>query len=93
MNIAVVGRGLAGLAVGWHLLRLGCQVTFLDEKELGCSASGVAAGLMHPYAGDKARRRVLLDKAGRSSLIATLPTMIVFCEAETELTVKEAIIF
>ncbi len=56
MHIAVVGTGLAGLAVGWHLLKEGCQITFFDERELGQGASGVAAGLVHPYAGEKARR-------------------------------------
>jgi glycine/D-amino acid oxidase-like deaminating enzyme len=56
MHIAIVGTGLAGLAVGWHLLQLGLRVTFFDEKKIGQGASGVATGLVHPYVGEKARR-------------------------------------
>jgi len=56
MSIAIVGIGLAGLAVGWHLLQRGYKITFFDEKGIGEGASGVAAGLMHPYGGLKARR-------------------------------------
>lgn len=58
MKIAIIGTGLAGLAVGWHLLQEGCSITFFNNCEQGYGASGVAAGLMHPYAGNKALRSV-----------------------------------
>ncbi len=56
MRIAIVGTGLAGLAIGWHMLGEGCQIVFFDHRSLGKGASGVAAGLVHPYVGQKARR-------------------------------------
>lgn len=55
MQIAIVGAGLAGLAAAWTLLNSkihsqAVQVTLFDEGRIGAGASGVAAGLMHPYA-------------------------------------------
>jgi glycine/D-amino acid oxidase-like deaminating enzyme len=55
MNIAIIGAGLAGLAAGWFLSRLGSRVTFFDRRGIGRGASGVAAGLVHPYAGEQTR--------------------------------------
>lgn len=59
MKIAVVGAGLTGLATAWHLLKRGCSVTLLDAKGIGAEASGMAAGLMHPYPGEEAKRSFL----------------------------------
>lgn len=60
MKIAVVGAGFCGLAVTWHLLahlaktpRL--QVEIFDYKGIGKGTSGIAAGLLHPYAGAHAK--------------------------------------
>lgn len=52
MRIAVVGAGFAGLSAAWHLSPFH-QVTLFDQKGIGCGASGVAAGLLHPYPGVK----------------------------------------
>lgn len=64
MRVAVVGTGFAGLAVGWYLLQKGIAVDFF-EKEPGASA--IAAGLMHPYPGEKARRSWMADAAMEAS--------------------------
>jgi glycine/D-amino acid oxidase-like deaminating enzyme len=55
MRIAVIGAGLAGLSVSLFLHRLGGIITLFDGEGLGGGASGVAAGLVHPYPGEKAR--------------------------------------
>lgn len=53
MKIAIIGAGLAGLAAAWKLLsRSPCQITIFDD---GTGASKIAGGLLHPYAGAKAR--------------------------------------
>jgi len=57
MKVAVIGGGLSGLALCWHLLQFpGCQVTVFEKKRIGAGASGVSTGLLHPYAGEQARR-------------------------------------
>lgn len=57
MKIAIIGAGFCGLAMAWHMSREGgCEVTLFDDKGVGGGASGVAAGLMHPYPGKQARR-------------------------------------
>lgn len=57
MKIAVIGAGLSGLSIAWHLMKSGqCAVTLYDTEKGGAGASGIAAGLMHPYAGEDAKR-------------------------------------
>lgn len=60
MKIAVLGAGYTGLACAWHLLHApfrprGLEVTVFDEKGIGGGASGIAAGLLHPYVGMTAK--------------------------------------
>ncbi len=55
MKIAVIGAGFCGLACAWHLANgLKAQVTLYDKQHIGAGASGLTAGLLHPYAGPKA---------------------------------------
>jgi glycine/D-amino acid oxidase-like deaminating enzyme len=59
MHIAIVGAGLAGLALCWHFLEeMPCDVTLFDTPGKGASkgASWCSSGLMHPYPGEQARR-------------------------------------
>lgn len=51
MKIAIVGAGYAGLAVTWHLLQKGYDLTVFNGGE---GASHVSTGLLHPAAGKKA---------------------------------------
>lgn len=58
MHIAILGAGFSGLATAWHLLQTipKVRVTLFDQKGIGGGASGVAAGLLHPYAGAHAKK-------------------------------------
>ena len=67
MKIAIIGTGLAGLATGWFLSRLGSRVTFFDKKGIGRGASGVAAGLLHPYVGEQTRPSLWAEEATAES--------------------------
>ena len=49
-TIAIIGAGLAGLALG-YLLSTKCNVTVFDIKGVGGGTSGIAAGLLHPFVG------------------------------------------
>lgn len=55
MRIAIVGAGFAGLSVARHLLPFH-SITLFDTHAVGAGASGIAAGLMHPYVGEQCRR-------------------------------------
>lgn len=57
MKIAIIGAGLCGLATAWHLLdkNITTDVTLFDPAGIGGGASGVAAGLLHPYGGAHAK--------------------------------------
>jgi glycine/D-amino acid oxidase-like deaminating enzyme len=63
MKIAIIGTGFAGLATGWILTKSGCSVTFFDKRKTGQSASGIAAGLLHPYVGEQTRRSLWATEA------------------------------
>ncbi len=63
MKIAIIGTGLAGLAAGWFLTESGCHVTFFDKNGIGQGASGIAAGLLHPYVGEQTRRSLWAHEA------------------------------
>lgn len=52
MKIAIVGAGFCGLALGWHLSKdPHAKITIFDPNEIGASTSGIAAGMLHPFAG------------------------------------------
>lgn len=71
MNIAIIGMGLSGLATGWFLLnQFQCEkqirITFFDGGA-GGGTSGMAAGLLHPFAGASAK----LNREGFEGYSAT----------------------
>ena len=52
MRIAIIGAGFCGLAAAWHLLQCPeIKVVVFDRAEIGGGTSGMAAGLLHPFAG------------------------------------------
>lgn len=54
MKIAIVGAGLSGLASCYHLQKkTSAKITVFDHKGVAGGASGIAAGLFHPYQGPK----------------------------------------
>lgn len=64
MRIAILGAGFAGLSVAWHLQKLiPCAITLFDKKGIGGGASGIATGLLHPYAGEQGRRSLHATEA------------------------------
>lgn len=70
MHIAIIGTGLSGLATGYFLLRNSSHpihITFFDPLGIGGGTSGMAAGLLHPYAGASAK----LNRFGHEGYTAT----------------------
>src|SRR5262245_29809957 len=60
MKIAIVGGGFCGVAVAWYLLNHfppfpNLRLHLFDSKGIGRGASGIAAGLLHPFAGAHAK--------------------------------------
>lgn len=52
-DVAVIGGGLAGLSVAYHLLerRPGARITVLEARRIGAGASGRTTGLLGPGVG------------------------------------------
>lgn len=72
MKVAIVGAGFCGLAVAWNLLSrkpsfTDLQVHLFDSKGIGQGASGIAAGLLHPFSGAHAK----LNWKGKEGFHAT----------------------
>ena len=70
MRIAIIGAGLAGLASCYHLqkkLSSKASITIFDQNGIGGGASAVAAGLLHPFGGQKAK----LGEKGHEGMAAT----------------------
>lgn len=67
MKIGIVGAGMAGLAAAYFLAEKGCEVTIFDAKGIGKGASGVAAGLMHPYAGAHSKKNRYADEGMKAT--------------------------
>jgi glycine/D-amino acid oxidase-like deaminating enzyme len=54
-TVHIIGAGFSGLAAALFLSRAGYSVTIYDEAGIGGGASGISAGLLHPYAGVQAK--------------------------------------
>ena len=63
MKIAIIGAGFCGLALAWHLNNTGKnEIVLFDSVGIGKGASGIAAGLLHPYAGAHAKKNFRADE-------------------------------
>ena len=74
MRIAILGAGFCGLAAAWHLLSQSSlkssdplKITIIDGKKIGGGTSGIAAGLLHPFAGAHAK----FNQFGKEGMDAT----------------------
>jgi len=68
MKIAIVGGGFSGLSVAWHFLQQSnYKVTLFEKKKIGGGASGIAAGLVHPYVGEQGRRSVFASEGMKAA--------------------------
>ncbi|HZR39588.1 MAG TPA: FAD-dependent oxidoreductase, partial [Ktedonobacteraceae bacterium] len=47
-DVAIVGAGVIGCAIAYHLCQTGARVIVLDRAEIAAEASGAAAGLLSP---------------------------------------------
>lgn len=69
MQIAILGSGFCGLATAWHLTQKGLRnIVIFDPQGIGQGASGMAAGLLHPFAGVHAKKNLQADQGMTASL-------------------------
>ena len=47
-DVVIVGGGVIGCAIAYHLRKSGVDVAVLDQGEIGAEASSAAAGLLAP---------------------------------------------
>ena len=75
-DVVVVGGGVVGCSVAWHLARAGVTVTVLERGSIAGQASGAAAGMLAPYGeaegGGPFLEWGLRSLAGFEALVATL---------------------
>jgi glycine/D-amino acid oxidase-like deaminating enzyme len=76
MRIAIVGAGFCGLATAWHLLQKH-EIVIFDPADIGKNTSGIAAGLLHFYAGAHAKK----NWHGERGLASTQKLLAVASEA------------
>lgn len=84
MRIAIIGAGLAGLASCYFLqkkLSLSSSITVFDQNGIGGGASSIAAGLLHPFGGQKAKlgHDGLEGMAATEKLLQLVPTTATQC--------------
>ncbi len=68
-NIAILGAGFAGLGLAATLLekKRDVHITLFDPKGIGGGASGISAGLLHPFTGARSK----LNWKGHQAMRAT----------------------
>ena len=49
-DVVIVGGGVIGCSIAWHLAEEGSKVTLLEQGQIGDAASSAAAGLLAPLA-------------------------------------------
>ena len=65
--VAIVGAGITGLSIAWHLARASAgRVTLYDGSGVGAGATAIQPGGVRPAVGHAARLR---DGAGVVSLL------------------------
>lgn len=67
MRIAILGAGFSGLAACINLSKMH-QVDVYDPKGIGGDTSSIAAGLLHKYAGPRAKLNRFANEGERESL-------------------------
>lgn len=73
-RIAIIGAGMAGLALAWHLKQITSQhfdIDLFDHKSIGKGTSGIAAGLLHSFSGERSRKNKFAD-AGMTATMTLL---------------------
>ena len=57
MKLAIVGAGFCGVYAAFLASKeSNIEITLFDAKGIAAGASGVAAGLIHPFAGRRANK-------------------------------------
>lgn len=56
MNITIIGGGLAGASIGYHLVKLGDNVTIYDRKDKG-QATFASAGIICPWISQRRNKK------------------------------------
>lgn len=46
MKVVIIGAGVAGLGIGWHLAKAGASVTVLERAQVGNGATTASAGMI-----------------------------------------------
>ena len=69
-EIVIIGAGFCGLAAAWYLSQgqQPARIQIFDPEPIGTTTSGLAAGLLHPFAGAHAKRNPRASEGIAASL-------------------------
>lgn len=69
-DVIVVGGGVIGCSIAFHLAKLGVRVVLLERDQLGSGASGAASGLLKPNYDTDSFARFSMESLGMFSSLA-----------------------
>lgn len=84
-DVAIIGGGIAGLAVGWRLLQSGLTVAVFERESAGSGASLAATGMLAAAAEFEPGGEALLDLALESQRL--WPSFAAQLKAESEISI------
>jgi len=61
MDYIIIGQGICGTFLSWHLLKAGKKVIVIDEPQL-CSSTRVASGIINPVTGRRVVATWMIEK-------------------------------
>jgi glycine/D-amino acid oxidase-like deaminating enzyme len=60
-DVVVIGGGVTGCSIAWHLTRGGARVRLVERSDIGAGSSGASPGIVRQYYADRALCRLAAD--------------------------------
>ena len=74
-DVAIIGGGIMGASIAYHLAKLGVKSTIFERESIGCEASGVATGMISAMSIDSPGPYLELARASFEKYKTLIPEM------------------
>ena len=74
-DVAIIGGGIMGGSIAYHLAKLGVKSTIFERESIGCEASGVATGMISAMSIDTPGPYLELARASFEKYKTLIPEM------------------